>query len=178
MSQEIEVWSGRPSQWLGFRTYLVCAVLAGASLGLLALPVHFLTPIALLVIGVAALREFLRIRSMSYRLSSERLFVTTGLLSRATVEIELFRVRDLSVHQGVMERMAGIGTVHAVTADTDAPVVVLQGIDHPDAVKDQLRRYVMESRLRTGTRVINKTKQQRKKKTTQPQTKTTKNNKT
>jgi membrane protein YdbS with pleckstrin-like domain len=154
MSQEIEVWSGRPSQWLGFRTYLVCGVLAVASLGLLALPVHFLTPIALLVIGVAVLREFLRIRSTSYRLSSERLFITSGLLTRATVEIELFRVRDLSVHQGVMERMAGIGTVHAVTADTDAPVVVLQGIDHPDAVKDQLRRFVMESRQRTGTRDI------------------------
>jgi membrane protein YdbS with pleckstrin-like domain len=96
--------------------------------------------------------RYLQIEFIKYRLSNQRLFITTGILSRKTVETELFRVRDISVHQSLIERMIGIGTIHALTTDKDIPEMYFRGINEPLKIKEVLRQHVMEARQRTRTR--------------------------
>jgi membrane protein YdbS with pleckstrin-like domain len=96
--------------------------------------------------------RYLQIEYIKYRLSNQRLFITTGILARKTVETELFRVRDISVHQSLIERMLGIGTIHALTTDKDIPEMNFRGIPEPLKVKEAMRAHIMEARQRTRTR--------------------------
>ena len=105
----------------------------------------------LLFIGIAALRV-IRIKAIHYHLTSQRLRITSGILSRRIVEIELFRVRDLSFEQRFIQRLLSIGTVKAISTDEDAEEIFLSGIKDAMKVKENLRKFVMESRKATGTR--------------------------
>jgi len=104
-----------------------------------------------LFIAIAAIRV-LRIKSIHYHLTSQRLRITKGILNRKIVEIELFRVRDLTIQQGFIQRLLTLGTVKAISTDEDATEILLSGIADAMKVKEDLRKYVMESRKATGTR--------------------------
>jgi membrane protein YdbS with pleckstrin-like domain len=147
---ETQVWTGSPSQWVGFAAYFWCVVLAVA-FGVAAVLVHRYFWFGLLLPLVIACAKFFRIKSICYVLTSQRLKIITGLVDRKEVEIELFRLRDLSLEQSFLQRMVNVGTVEAASSDKDAPGVRLKWVNNPDAVKDQLRNYIMQARQATGT---------------------------
>ncbi|MEI8376570.1 MAG: PH domain-containing protein [Planctomycetota bacterium] len=68
------------------------------------------------------------------------------------IEIELFRVRDLTIEQGFIQRLLTLGTVKAISTDEDAKVILLSGIKDAMKVKEDLRKFVMQARKSTGTR--------------------------
>ncbi|HZZ27686.1 MAG TPA: PH domain-containing protein [Pirellulales bacterium] len=153
---ERQVWQANPSQWIGFKVYAWCFLFAAVLIaaGVLVHPWFF----AGLVLPVLfAFSSLVRIKSIHYSLTTQRLKITAGLVSRRVVEIELFRIRDLSVEQTFLQRMAGIGHVQAISSDKDAQAIHLVGVRHPQDVKEQLRTFVMESRRTTGTRDIDLT---------------------
>jgi membrane protein YdbS with pleckstrin-like domain/predicted RNA-binding Zn-ribbon protein involved in translation (DUF1610 family) len=148
---EKDVWSANPSLWIGFRTYfwcgllsLICLIVATLFSGWALLGVLWF----IMVVGI----RVLRIKAIHYHLTSQRLRVAHGLLSRKIVEIELFRVRDLTIEQGFIQRLLTLGTVKAISTDEDAKTILLSGIKDAMNVKENLRRFVMESRKATGTR--------------------------
>ena len=102
-------------------------------------------------VAIAGIRV-LRIKALHYHLTSQRLRVTRGLLNRKIVEIELFRIRDLTIEQGIIQRLLTLGTVKAISTDEDAKVVLLSGIKDAMKVKEDLRTFVMQARKATGTR--------------------------
>src|SRR5687768_16721591 len=100
-TEETLVWRGTPSQWTNFGTYFFCLLLAGAVVA-----AYFFVPIPqqtpLIFAGLAvpvlwALGRWIATRCQRYEVTSERVKITTGLLSRRTHELELYRVRDYSV---------------------------------------------------------------------------------
>ena len=86
--------------------------------------------------------------------TSQRLRVVQGILSRSTDEVELTRVRDVSVEQSLAQRALGIGTVTVVGTDATTPTVVLHDIEEPEAVKEIIRHAVQEQRRRYRVRQI------------------------
>jgi hypothetical protein len=87
-------------------------------------------------------------------LTTERLRVIRGILSRSTEEIELTRVRDVSLDQGLTQRALGIGTVTVVGTDATAPSVVIHDIDEPEQVMELIRQAVREQRRRHRVRQV------------------------
>ena len=86
-------------------------------------------PLACLVITLLIIAfKYLTVRSTSYSMSTERLQVETGLLSRSTEEIELYRVRDWSVEKPFLLRLVGQGTVKVVSNDATSSVLELEGV--------------------------------------------------
>lgn len=150
--QEKEVWSANPSLWIGFRTYFWCGLLS--LLCLLGVTFSKWAWAGILFFAFISVLRVFRIKSTHYRLTSQRLSITSGSLSRKIVEIELFRIRDLSLEQGFIHRLLSIGTVRATSTDEDAEEIFLQGIKDAMQVKEKLRKFVMESRKATGTRDI------------------------
>lgn len=155
-SPETNVWTGTPSQWVGFGAYFWCVLLALA-FAVAAVLLHRYFWFGLLLPLFIALGKFLRIKATRYELTSQRLKIVTGIVDRKEVEIELFRLRDLSLVQGFLQRLVNVGTVEALSSDKDAPAVRLQWVNNPDAVKDKLRTFIMEARRTTGTRDIDLT---------------------
>jgi uncharacterized membrane protein YdbT with pleckstrin-like domain len=81
-----------------------------------------------------------------YRLTTQRLFRSEGVLFRRGAELELIRVDDVTVDQSLMDRIFSTGTVIVYSTDTTDPVLRLESIDRPYDVKELIRNAVVERR--------------------------------
>ncbi|NGZ73821.1 PH domain-containing protein [Saccharibacillus alkalitolerans] len=98
------------------------------------------------------IRTGLLMNNVRYKITSQRLIVTTGLVGKKTEEIELVRVKDISLEKTVMDRMMGVGTILVHSSDPTAPEVRLEDVKEAEKVKDLLRAAVREEKERYGTR--------------------------
>jgi hypothetical protein len=92
--------------------------------------------------------------AIRWELTTERLRVIRGLLSRSTEEIELTRVRDVSYEQSLAQRALGIGTVSVMATDIDTPLLLLHDIEEPEQVKELIRQAAREQRQRFRVRQL------------------------
>lgn len=96
-----------------------------------------LTPV---IIGLfMLLGVFITVKSTRYKLTTQRFFVQTGLISKRIEELELFRVKDVSMKQGIIQRLLGVGSVTILSTDDSTPVVHVTGISKPEKVKEEIR---------------------------------------
>jgi membrane protein YdbS with pleckstrin-like domain len=72
---------------------------------------------ALLVWGVLGLATLYRRLSVRYQLTTYRLFHEKGLLSRTRDRIEVIDIDDVTLTQGLIERMLDLGTIHIISSD-------------------------------------------------------------
>jgi membrane protein YdbS with pleckstrin-like domain len=101
----------------------------------------------LLLIGV-----YVKWKSTQYKLTNQRLFIRTGFISRSLEEIQLYRVKDVAFHQGVVDRILGIGSITVLSSDESAPRATLFGIEGPEAFKEEIRTAYRRARQREGVR--------------------------
>ena len=120
-----------------------------AHLGLLVWGV-LLAPVGIGLILLA--RAWYLVASTRYRLTTQRLFAQTGLIAKNLEEVELFRVKDVTLSQGMLDRMLGTGTVTVLSTDDTAPRLELAGIRDPLAAKEALRTAFRAARQREGMR--------------------------
>ena len=121
-----------------------------AQLGLLVWGVLLLPVVGLGLILLA--RAWYRVASTRYRLTTQRLFAQTGLIAKNLEEVELFRVKDVTLRQGVLDRLLGVGTVTVLSTDDTAPRLALAGIRDPLAAKEAIRTAFRAARQREGMR--------------------------
>ena len=95
---------------------------------------------------------WIRIKSSSYRLTTQRLFVRRGWLAKHVNELELYRVKDVVVDQAGLQRLLGYGTVTVLAADDTTPEVDLVGVSRPTNVKELIRTQYRAARQREGVR--------------------------
>jgi uncharacterized membrane protein YdbT with pleckstrin-like domain len=93
---------------------------------------------------------WIRVKSCSYRLTTQRLFVRRGWLARHVDELELYRVKDVAVDQGVLQRLLDYGTIRVLAEDDTTPETALVRIADPRAVKEMIRTQYRAARQREG----------------------------
>jgi membrane protein YdbS with pleckstrin-like domain len=71
-----------------------------------------------------------------YRLTTRRLFVSTGLMRRRRDMMELLRVKDVYTRQSLIERWLSLGSVVIVSSERDLPVFYVTGVQNPKEVMD------------------------------------------
>jgi len=166
---ERTVWQGSPSQTVNLPVYLMLGIaLVVTTVGLLFLrsgtapsattdinarTVYPWIIVAIWVLcGIAALTSYLKVSTTKYVLTTERLRVTTGILSTVTQDLELRRVRDSVILKPFWARLAGLGDVQILSADASTPRVVLHAIRDPDGVQTMIRSNVQTQWSRFGVR--------------------------
>jgi uncharacterized membrane protein YdbT with pleckstrin-like domain len=170
-TQESTVWRGTPAPLAELPTYVLLALGALVlTVGLVILRngmpepavgerglgdvVPWLIAGVWLVCAVAALGLYVRSRATRYQLTTERLRITVGLLSTVTEEIELRRVRDLSIVKPFLLRILGLGHVVLTTVDPSAPRVEIQAVRDPDGLQSTIRGLVQKLYVRHGVREV------------------------
>jgi uncharacterized membrane protein YdbT with pleckstrin-like domain len=145
--------SGRAmlGSWLVGGGLTLLLVLAAFFFPFLFLPLFLAAPFPLLV---AWLRARLTRAGATYRLYPDRLEIERGLLGRRVENLELFRIRDLGIRQGLLGRLLNYGEVSIHSTDASAPDVVLANIDQPRAFYQALRDRVTESRAHRQTLIV------------------------
>lgn len=131
------IFSGHPS-WraiLGF--YLkgvLVAAFAGVVAKLLGADVTTVFLIVLVVIGLAVFAGFVKRVATTYTITSRRLNIRRGILSREIQETRLERVQNVNYRQSIYQRAMRIGDVDFDTAASDDYNFVFAGVANPDEV--------------------------------------------
>ena len=158
-SSEQTVWRGSPSQVVNLPVYITLGIgIIVATVALLFLrsaaapsatddiSARALYPWIIVAIwllgGVAALTTYLKVSTTKYVLTTERLRVTTGVLSTMTEDLELRRVRDSIILRPFWARLAGLGDIQILSADASTPRVVLHAVKDPDGIQSKIRSIV------------------------------------
>lgn len=150
--EEKTIWQSRPSQLVNFGFFLFWGILFLVILTLVIYfwdPLHKTWPILPLIGLFAALICLLYIAvrwvqtsSLKYTLTSERLLIEYGLLSKRTQSLELYRVKDYTLVEPFLYRLVKLGTVSIVTSDPTTPRLEMRAIPQPRPLLDTLRRQV------------------------------------
>jgi hypothetical protein len=90
-------------------------------------------------------RPFLSI-SIRYQITSERIRVVQGLLSKERFDIELVRIQDVDHKQTLTERTLNIGDVYIRSHDPSYPKITLDNVTDPMEVHEILRRAILKAR--------------------------------
>lgn len=81
-----------------------------------------------------------------YTITNQRLIIEEGVFTKRTREMELFRIRDLSVKKNLIERICNFGDITLISTDTLNPNVVLKNVRNCGEIKDIIRNAVREER--------------------------------
>jgi hypothetical protein len=114
-------------------------------------------PLSILTCGFWVLflpLRWLVMQACRYRLTTQRLFVTKGLIARHVEEVELYRVKDVTVNQGTAGRMFGYGDVVVHVSDATTKSIVLSGVADPMAIKEKIREQVRAARKAEGIQSV------------------------
>lgn len=152
-TEENLLWKGSPSQWTNFGTYFFCLLIAAVIV-----VAYFVTTAGpLVLVALVAplgfiLARWLATGSIVYEITTERVRVITGILSRRTAELELYRVRDYTVVEPFWQRLIGRGNLILESADRSTPLLVLHAVPRVAALKDQIRTHTERLRQLRGVR--------------------------
>jgi uncharacterized membrane protein YdbT with pleckstrin-like domain len=93
---------------------------------------------------------WMRTRSKRWKLTSKRVEVESGLLSKRIDTLELWRIRDIEFRQSLVDRMAGVSSIVITAHDPAQPVIEVRCSPGDRAVYDRLMSALMIARQQRG----------------------------
>jgi len=98
-------------------------------------PIFYVMPLifSLALIGIPTLIKYL---TMEYGLTSKRVIVKTGFISRNTEEMKVNKIETVEIKQGVLGRIIGYGNI--IVTGTGISNVQLLGVKNPMMVKKSI----------------------------------------
>ncbi len=136
VAEEI-VWRGTSSQWKNVGVYLLCGLFCW-----LIVPVFF------------ALAYYLQTRCKVFELTTQRLKITSGVFTKVTETLELYRVKDIETRQPFFSQLVGIENVQMNTSDASSPFVLIEAVPSSIGFADKLRNHVEIIRQQKRVREI------------------------
>jgi hypothetical protein len=88
--------------------------------------------------------------SVHYELTSQRFIHQAGLLRRVTDQIEVIDVDDVAFSQGLLQRIAGVGTIKIMSNDCSHSELFLEGVDRVEHVAGLIDAARRAERCRRG----------------------------
>ena len=81
-----------------------------------------------------------------YRLTDDKLIVSTGIFSINEEEIRLYRIMDVTLKRSLGERLWGLGTIHLCSSDKTTPEIDIKRIRQSQDVKEMLSDMIEAAR--------------------------------
>lgn len=152
MSEEQTLFKGSSSLVIKLGTFVLCAIVFAASVVFAFLISLWLLILAGVALVFLAIQWFL-IRCRVYEVTTERIRVTTGILTRRTDELELYRVKDITLIETLTERLLRVGSIRVTTTDVSTPSLEIEAIRGARDLREEMRKSVEACRERKGVRV-------------------------
>ncbi len=162
-NEEQTVWKGCSSHVLYFGTYVLCAVFFLVAVPVLYVFWHEILGGGYYVLGAMlllpvvpvlfAVWKFIQLHSREYEVTTERIRVRTGLLSKRTEELELYRVKDNVLLEPFKQRLFHVGSIQLTTHDASTPMLVLEAVPNAAALRNEIRKHVELCRERKRVRM-------------------------
>jgi uncharacterized membrane protein YdbT with pleckstrin-like domain len=141
------VFEGHPS-WRGLLAFYIGGVAGAVAIAVIAgLLTSFAVGLLVGVVLVAGVLVFGFVKRMSttYLVSTQRLYIRRGLLSKREQQTRIDRVQNVNTAQSLRERILRVGTVDFDTAGTDDSEFRFIGIANPGSVVSAVDRAQREA---------------------------------
>jgi uncharacterized membrane protein YdbT with pleckstrin-like domain len=111
--------------------------------------------LCLVTLGIGLIPSWWSSLSRHYRVTSRRVVVESGVLSKTLEQVDLYRISDYTVERPFSQRMVGTGNIVLKTHDKTTPEVRLTGLK-TDVVQlyERLRIATEADRQKRGVRVV------------------------
>jgi len=83
-----------------------------------------------------------------YRITERRLIVEKGILTKRREEIQLYRIRDITLKRNLLERMLKFGDITVFSTDATSPTYLLRNVRDSETVSDLLGQAAEAARLK------------------------------
>jgi hypothetical protein len=163
---ESTVWQGRPSVWMLLERFagpsvlvvflLACVVLVREWIpnGLRTL-VYCVAGGCITVFLLWFSWDLIVIKSTEWILTTERLCHHKGVFNRTVDNLELYRIKDITLTKPFLMRLVGCGYVGYATSDqSDKPYIRVGPIRKPDDFYGIFRKYVERQRQQKGVKEL------------------------
>lgn len=102
----------------------------------------------ILTLGIAYLFYWLRSMSTTYEITTQRVRIERGLLSKVKENVELFRIDHFDLHKPFGMRLVGQCLLHLRSSDPSFQTVIIFGIPNLESLADTLRECSLRERTR------------------------------
>ena len=101
-----------------------------------------------LTLGIALVFFWLKSLATTYEITSQRVRIERGILSKVKDSIELFRIDHFDLHKPLGMRLVGYCLLHLRSSDASFETVILYGIPNLEQLADTLRECSLRERTR------------------------------
>jgi hypothetical protein len=105
-------------------------------------------PWVVLTLGIAYLVFWIRSAATTYHITTQRIRVERGLLSKTKENVELFRIDHIDLRKPLGMRILGHCILHLSSSDPGFPSVDLRGIPDLESLAETLRECSLRERKR------------------------------
>lgn len=99
-------------------------------------------------LGIAFIFYWVRSISTTYEITTQRVRIERGLLSKSKESVELFRIDHFDLLKPLGMRLAGQCLLHLRSSDTSFPTVMIFAIPNLESLGDTLRECSLRERTR------------------------------
>ena len=90
--------------------------------------------VGVVLVALALVYGFIRRMATVYMVSTQRLYIRRGILSKRIQQTRIDRVQNVNTDQSLFDRILRVGKVDFDTAGTDDSDFIFAGISSPDRV--------------------------------------------
>jgi uncharacterized membrane protein YdbT with pleckstrin-like domain len=105
-------------------------------------------PVVVVTLGIAYIVYWLQSLATSYEITTQRVKIERGLLSKNKESVELFRIDHFDLVKPLGMRLAGHCLLHLRSSDASFATVIIYGIPNLEALADTLRECSLRERSR------------------------------
>lgn len=151
---EAPVWSGTPSQWVNFWPFVIAlAIIVGSIIAAGALDEPLVAGGAL-VGALIAFVPWIQMRCTNITVTTERISSRTGVFTRRNRDMELYRVKDTTLHEPFFMRLVGLANIEIVSSDKTTPLFVLPAMKNAESLRQKIRVNVERMRKEKQVREL------------------------
>jgi uncharacterized membrane protein YdbT with pleckstrin-like domain len=148
------VFEGRPI-WRSILSFYITGLIGSLIIGILVALIVSTTVgvvVFLVLFGIDILVGFLRRVSTRYTITTQRLRIERGLLSKHVQQTRIERVQNVNTNQTFVSRILHVGTVDFDTAGTDDSDFTFTGVGNPHEVVEAVDHAQREASASTSPR--------------------------
>jgi membrane protein YdbS with pleckstrin-like domain len=101
-----------------------------------------------LTLGIAYVIYWIKALAITYEITSQRVRIERGVLSKTKDSIELFRIDHFDLHKPLGMRIAGYCLLQLRSSDPSFQTITIYGIPHLESLADTLRECSLHERTR------------------------------
>jgi membrane protein YdbS with pleckstrin-like domain len=149
---EQDLYVGHPAAIYSIGQLLPFLVVAAAAAGAIVAgaPQAYVALGFVLLLVIILLRYYFKSASIHYEITTQRIKLERGLLSKLQESLELFRVDHFELHKPLGMRLVGQSSLHLFSSDAELTNFYIYGVPNLEALADTLRSCQLRERSRRG----------------------------